>query len=91
MDIFSGSLQTLIINKSKLSHTKKDDYQFNINIRGNHLFIKEIPGFSLSKLGEAPYSGESKQSDKEVEKVKKLLNNLSPEERQKIIETYGNK
>lgn len=62
----------------------------NINVRGNHLFIKEIPGFSLSKLSEAPYSGESKESDKEIEKVKKLLNNLPPEDRRKIIETYGN-
>ena len=27
IDIFSGSLQSLIINKSKLSHTKKGDFQ----------------------------------------------------------------
>ncbi len=91
VDIYSGSLQTLIINKIKLSHTKKDDYQFNINIRGNHLFIKEIPGFSLSKLGEAPYTGESKKADKEIEKVKNLFNKLSPEEQKEIIEAYGNK
>ena len=53
IEIYSGSLRTLIQNKEKLSHTIKGDYQFNISIRGSHLFIKEIPGYSLAKLGES--------------------------------------
>ena len=45
---------------------------------------------SLSKLGAAPYTGESKESDKEIEKIKKLFSKLSPEEQNEFIETYGN-
>ena len=49
IDVFSGPLQTLIDNKSKLSHTQKGNYQFHIHILGSHLFIKEIPSLSLAK------------------------------------------
>jgi len=90
IDIFSGPLQPLIENKKKLSHTKKGDYQFNINIRGNHLFIKEIQDLSLAKLGEAQYSGEQKDSEKKVQEIKAVLSKLSPEERRELLEKLVN-
>lgn len=85
IDIFSGPLQPLIDNKGMLSHTKKGEYQFNINIRGNHLFIKEIQGLSLVKLGEAQYSEEEKDSEKKVQEIKAVLSKLSPEERRELL------
>lgn len=91
IDVFTGSLQALIKNKTKLSHTQKGDYQFNIHIRGKHLFVKEITQLSLTKLGEAPYTDNEKYADKKVEKVKSILNKLSPEERKEILEAYENK
>ncbi|GMR20368.1 MAG: hypothetical protein BMS9Abin36_0963 [Gammaproteobacteria bacterium] len=91
IDVFSGSLQLLIVNKAKLAHTKKGDYQFNIHIRGNHLFVKEIAELSLAKLGEASYTNEDKVTDKKTEEIEALLNELSPEEQKEILETYANK
>ena len=91
INVFTGSLQTLITNKGKLSHTQKGDYQFNIHISGNHLFINEIPSLSLVKLGEAPYSGEEKESDKKLNEFIKLFNKLSPEEQKQILEAHESK
>ena len=91
IDIYSGPLQTLINYKTKLSHTQKGDYQFNINIRGNHLFIKQIPSLSLTKLGEAPYTQEQKETDDKNKELISLLNKLSPEEREKILQAVAEK
>lgn len=91
INVYSGSLQTLINNKARLSHTKEDDYQFNINIRGNHLFIKEIPNFSLAKLGEAPYTNEQKETDDKNKELVSLLKKLSPEELEAVLQQAASK
>jgi hypothetical protein len=85
IDIYSGPLQPLIKSKHSLSHTQKGDYQFNIDIRGNHLSIKEVQGLYLTKLGEAPYSVEEKCSDTKAKEIKSLLNKLTPEERDQLL------
>jgi hypothetical protein len=91
VDVFSGLLQPLIDNRGMLSHTQKGNYQFHINIRGNHLFLKEIPDLSLVKLGEVSYSGEEKESDKKIEAFKAIFSNLSPEQQRQVLEMLSNK
>jgi hypothetical protein len=86
IDIYFGPLQPLIRNKDMLSHTENGDFQFNINLHGNHLFIKEVKGLSLAKLGEAPYSGEEKDSDKKIQDFKAMLSKLSPDEQKEFLE-----
>lgn len=91
IDIFSGQLQPLILNKKKLSHTKLGDYQFNIQIKGNHLYIKELPDLVLTKLGESQFAVEDKVSNKNAAKVKAILNRLTPEERESLLNEFSTK
>jgi len=91
IDVYSGALQSLIEHKEMLSHTKNGDYQFNINIRGNHLLIKEVPELVLSKLGETPYYENEKGADKKMEEIKTLIYKLSPEERAELLKKLANK
>ncbi len=88
--VYSGALQSLIEHKDMLSHTQKGDYQFNISVRGNHLFIKEVPGLILAKLGEAQYSGEEKDSDKRIQEFKAIFAKLSPEDQAELLKKLAN-
>ena len=90
IDVYSDPLEPLIKSKELLSHTKKGDYQFNISIRGNHLFIKEIPGLSLAALEMAPYSAEEKDSDKKLQALKIMFSKLSAEEQQELLQKLRN-
>jgi hypothetical protein len=91
IDIYWGSLQTLIENKRLLSHTQKGDFQFNLRERGAKLIIHEIPELSLCKLGDAAYSESEKTTDKSIEKVGVLLRKLSPEAREHLFEELAKK
>jgi hypothetical protein len=91
IDIYTGPLLPLIISKKSLSHTQKDEYQFNIRIRGNSLSIHEVPGLHLSALGTASYPMEEKASDKAVEKVETIIRKLSPEAREELYAKLSKK
>ena len=56
IDIYCGSLGKLIKEKSRLTFTKGRQYEFNIQLQSSRLFIKEISGLALTKLGESQYS-----------------------------------
>ena len=86
IDLFWGNLRDIINNREKLSKTVKGDYQFNIKIRGNHLFIKETPGFSLSKIANTPYYDEEKEYDKKMERIKHEFEKLTPEEQEELLD-----
>jgi hypothetical protein len=90
IDVYSGPVRPLIENKDNLSHTKEGNYQFHIEILGGHLLIREIPGLSLTKLGETPHSFEEKDSDKKVQEVKDILDKLTPEERAEVLKKFYN-
>lgn len=86
IDIFAGDLRQLIGHKRDLSKTVKGDYQFNIRIRGNRLFIKEVAGLTITKLGAAVYTGEEKESDKKFGELEALVGKLTPEQRKQLLE-----
>lgn len=86
IDIFAGDLRQLIDHKRDLSKTVKGDYQFNIRIRGDRLFIKEVTGLTLKKLGAAAYTGEEKESDKKFGELEALVGKLTPEQRKRLLE-----
>ena len=85
IDVFAGELKPLIVGKSHLSHTAKGDYQFNIRVRGNHLFIREIPDYALQKLGSADYSDDQKSSDQKLDEIRALVEKMSPEEKRDFL------
>lgn len=91
IDIYSGPLQPIIDSRDTLSHTQTGDYQFNIYIRSNHLFIKEVAGLSLAKLGETPYSEGEKESDTNIGELKKIISKLSAKEREELLKEYSDK
>ena len=86
IDIFTGSLQKLVDNENFLSHTQNGDFQFNIDIRGDHLSVKEVDGLTLIKLGASTYSQEEKEIDSNDIKLKGMLRGLSQEQKRKLIE-----
>jgi len=90
IDIYVGSLRPLVSKRSLLAHTTKGDYQFNIRIRGNHLFIKEIPDYSLQKLGSAEYSDTTKEADQRREELRVLVEKMSPEEMRALLLQLAN-
>jgi len=73
IDIFKGSLVTLIKNKSKLLRNKKGDYQFHSHIVGASLEIEDIPHFYLEKIDEINYSvmDSEKNIIRELKKIPK--------------------
>jgi len=85
IDIYVGPLTPLIKNKTKLSHTKFGEYQFNIHVRGNTLSLKEISDFHLSRLGSTEYSAENRSFDKDVEKAGNIIRKLSPEAKERLL------
>ncbi len=90
IDVYSGPLQPLIESKGTLSHTQKGEYQFNIHIRGSHLFVKEVQGLSLTKLAEAPYSAQEKDSDKKAKELAAIFDELSPDEQRELLKRFSN-
>lgn len=91
IDIFIGSLQQLVDNDSFLSHTQNGDFQFNIDIRGDRLLVKEIDGLTLTKLGASTYSQEEKEKDIKNIKVKGIIRRLSQDQKRKLIEELKTK
>lgn len=79
IDIFAGPLQKLIENARELSRTQKGDFQFNIDIRGDRLLIKEISGLVLGKIVTFVYEDKSKDEDNKNIKKDKVLKRLTPE------------
>jgi hypothetical protein len=86
IDIFIGSLQKLVDNENFLSHTQNGDFQFNIDIRGDHLFVKEVDGLTLIRLGGSTYSQEDKEIDSKDIELKGIIRGLSLEQKRKLIE-----
>ena len=63
IDVFSGQLKTLIANSRALSHTKTGGCQFHSTIRGDRMFIKEIPSITLHRLGPPRATGSPKEKE----------------------------
>jgi len=85
IDIYYGTLKELIEGKDRLAFTKDRQYEFNIRIQGARLFIREIPGFSLKKLGEATYSETEKANHKTDDELLVIFQSLSPEKKEELL------
>lgn len=48
--IFLGPLQPLAHNKHSLAYTKQDQFEFNTEISGSRMKIREVPSLILLKL-----------------------------------------
>lgn len=91
IDIYTGPLKPLIKSKKTLSHTKKGDYQFNIQLRGNSLSVREVPGLHLTRLGTTTYPTEEKTANKKIEKVEAFIRRLSPGARTELFAELSKK
>ena len=89
IDIYSGSLQKLVDNAKSLSHAQHGDFQFNIDIRGDRLLIKEVPGLVLSRVGVPTYEDKEKDEDKKFQNVKDAFRQLTPEQRMNLLKELG--
>lgn len=89
IDIFSGSLQKLVNNSQHLSHTQNGDYQFNIDIRGDRLLIKEVPGLILNRIGVPAYEDSEKENDQNVQQAKEAFRQMTPEQRMIWLKELG--
>jgi hypothetical protein len=84
IDIYCGSLGNLIKEKSRMTFTKDRQYEFNIQLQGSSLFIKEISGLALTKLGESQYSEVEKKSEKVTDEVMAIYKKLSTEQKEQL-------
>lgn len=50
--IFCGKMDSLRSNSKLLHKAGEDQYHFNTKERDNRLYVKELPGVSLEKIGE---------------------------------------
>jgi hypothetical protein len=91
LDIYLGDLKKLIAGKSRLILTKIRQYEFNIKLQDSRLFIKEVPGLSLRKLVETPYSETEKTSQKTFDKFEAVFKNLSPEKQKEVLKRISAK
>lgn len=93
MEIFAGSVGNLYKGREKLYRAKKTtaDYQFTYKVRGNHLIVEQLPGFSLEKIGALPYEENEKKKDIAVDNVTKLLEKMSDEEREELLRSLNEK
>jgi hypothetical protein len=55
IDLYIGPLLPLIKSKRTLSHTENGAYQFNIQIQGDKLTIKEVQKYNLVRFGTTRY------------------------------------
>lgn len=89
IDIYSGSLQKLVENETHLSHTQNGDFQFNIDIRGDRLIIKEVPELVLSRIGAPTYEIKEKDEDKKFQRMKEAFRQLTSEQRENLLKELG--
>lgn len=59
IDVYSGVLRLLVNSTNQLSHTSQDQYEFNFRIHADRLYIKEISGLVLDKVGTIPLEVEN--------------------------------
>ena len=91
IDIYYGALREIIEGKSKLAFTKDRQYEFNIKLQGSRLLIKEIPGLSLRKLGETPYSETEKVGQKTTDELLSIFRGLSSEKKEELLRQLSEK
>lgn len=85
IDIYAGSVESLVAGRDKLSRNKAGDYQFTLNERGGQLYVNEIPGIRLDWFAVRDYSIDQKDEDRnsfiQLAKMKALYSKLSDEEK----------
>ena len=80
IDIYSGLLGKLTQNAKNLHHTQNGNFHFNIYIKNDVMHIKEISDLSLSKIC----------TKTDIETVKKMIQQLSEEQKKYLIEEFKN-
>jgi len=90
MTVFAGSVTGLVRCADKLYRAKKTtgDFQFTYKVRGEHLFVDQLSGFSLERIDSVQYDADEKQRDKTAEEVKKLLESMPSEERAALVNRW---
>ena len=87
--IFTGPLEPVIRNRRKLyrAHRSSGDYQFTVAQRGDRIHIKQIPGATLRRLTSSPYAEHDKAKDQKMAELRKLFDQLSPDERRHLMQS----
>lgn len=92
IDVFAGPLQPLVAGKYRLAYTKDGQYEFNVDISGNRMKVRELPLVVLWRLGtsEADHTDSKPlpqtQAERERTKLKTAFEKLSSEDRAALVE-----
>jgi len=73
LDIYVGSLLTLINNKNRLIKTKKGSYQFHNIITEDGIYLNEIPELFCNKIKEVRLPGYTKDLSR-LKAISKIIN-----------------
>jgi hypothetical protein len=85
--VYSGPLKTLLDNEHKLLSNAAGDRQFNLGWSGDHPYISEVRDLRLELLMEIDYSEEAREEDRRQKKIRQLLANLSPDQREAVLDS----
>ena len=85
IDIFAGSLLSLLKNKNLLTVTE-GQYQFDISSKGDNIILKKAPDVRLRKISTIDYTKDEKASDKTIHLITKLLNKM-PENAREMLQS----
>lgn len=92
IDVFAGPLQPLVEGKYRLAYTRDGQYEFNVDISGNRMNVRELPRVVLWRLGtsEADHTDSKprpqSQAERERTKLKTAVEKLSAADRASLIE-----
>ena len=81
VDVYVGSLQSLIDAKHRLSRRKRDGaYLFNVNVKPGSIRIAEVPSVVLARICTLPHTDSDRDRIKRDEEFAKLMGSMSPDE-----------
>jgi hypothetical protein len=85
INIFRGSVQSLVSGRERLSRNGAGDYQLLIDERGRNLHVRELPSVKLTWFAKRDYSTDQKAEDRASflcsTRLKSLFSKLSNEEK----------
>jgi hypothetical protein len=95
IDIYGGSVESLVAGRDRLSRNKAGDYQFTVDERGGHLHVNELSGVRLTWFAVRDYSIDQKYEDRgsfiHNTKLKALYSKLSDEEKATFLNELQNR
>lgn len=89
--VFEGPLSRLVSARGKLYRATQTtgDYQFTVEVKGDAMRCVQASDVALRRITSIPFSDEQKARTRQINKLKKEMSAMSPEERAVLLDALA--